>query len=195
MARLWRTNPETARQLTGLGLDPPPVPPPGPPGQIERAGDDDRITVRLGPVTGEFERGMLAGLTVVTLRQWCDAAGRALAAWPVERVTVSDVRGMVLWVTPPETGPGPWLLSASLTVVEYPVRRRGRLLSWLIGPHQTDPPQPAGATRWTAEMTFPDRAALVVGAGDRSVRLATELRDQAGYRWPGVGQPTDWVGQ
>jgi uncharacterized protein (TIGR02996 family) len=80
---------------------------------------DDRVTVQIGPTTGEFERGMLAGLTA-TLAGWYDAAERALAAWPVERVTVSDVPGRAFWVSPPGGDRPGWCLSVALTV--QPVR-------------------------------------------------------------------------
>jgi uncharacterized protein (TIGR02996 family) len=46
---------------------------------------DDRVTVRIGQHTGEFERGMLAGLTV-NLDEWSVTGPVALAAWPVGRV-------------------------------------------------------------------------------------------------------------
>src|SRR5262249_51624999 len=48
----------------------------------------------------EFGRGMLAGLTL-TLGEWYDVAGRALAAWLVERVTIPDVPGLSFAVSAP----------------------------------------------------------------------------------------------
>jgi hypothetical protein len=129
---------------------------------------------------------MLVGLTV-TLGGWHAAAGAALAAWPLWRVSVSDVPGMAFWVSAPEEPSAGWVLTASLTALEVPLRRRGWLLSRIIGPHPTNPPQPAAAARWSAAATLPDRAALVARVREVSPRLVDNLRAQAGDRWPGPG--------
>jgi uncharacterized protein (TIGR02996 family) len=168
-----------ARWLADLGLGPSPLT--ARDWRWDNSGD--RVTVRVGPAAGEFERGMLAGLTV-TLDEWSAAAPAALAAWPVEGVSVADVPGMAFWVTPPEGEPGRWRLITALTTQEVPFRRRGWLLGHLLGPRPTNPPQPTPAVRLTAEADFPDRAVLVARIRDASAELVGRLRDEAGGRWP-----------
>ncbi|HJZ58091.1 MAG TPA: TIGR02996 domain-containing protein, partial [Gemmataceae bacterium] len=98
--------------VAALGLGPqPPTPTDGAAEHIT----DDRVSVRIGATSAEFERDMLIALSL-TLGEWSDIAGRLLVAWPVERVTVRDVPGMAFWVEPPADDRPGWELSASLTV-------------------------------------------------------------------------------
>jgi uncharacterized protein (TIGR02996 family) len=158
-----------ARWLAALGLGPTPL----------TAGDwgcetiDDRVTVLLGATTGEFERGMLAGLTV-TLDQWYDAAARALAAWPVERVTVSDAPVLAFWVSADAARPG-WCLSVALTGPTHPPPPRRVLLPpvRLPGPRL---PVPAGsaAVGDRGAVRGPERARRWSGRGVSRVGRAGE---------------------
>jgi hypothetical protein len=59
----------------------------------------DRVAVRVGGAVGTFSRGMLAEVAV-TLDQWYDLAGPALAAWPVERATIVGAPGLSFAVAP-----------------------------------------------------------------------------------------------
>jgi hypothetical protein len=150
---------------------------------------DDRVTVRIGPTTAEFERGMLVALAL-TLGEWYEVAGRALAAWPVERVTVRDVSGLVCYVEPPTEDRPDWRLTAGMTV--YPARpvppsSRGlwaRLVDLLVNPGTPVGyvPQPL---RWSFGWPYPDRAALVGDAAKRSARLVDEVRVAAAGYWVG----------
>jgi hypothetical protein len=91
---------------------------------------------------------MLTGLTV-TLDGWYDAAGRALAAWPVGRVTVSDVPGLAFWVSPPGCDRPGWCLSVARTV--RPVRPRpAGFFSRLFGSPDPDYQYPPGPRRWVS---------------------------------------------
>jgi uncharacterized protein (TIGR02996 family) len=111
-----------ARWLAALGLGPSPVT------ARDWVWDNvaDLVTLRLGPVTGEFARGMLVSLTA-RLVEWLDVCRRAVAAWPIERVTIRDVPGLSFWIDPPgEDNPG-WRLTAALTARRRRPRRRALL--------------------------------------------------------------------
>jgi uncharacterized protein (TIGR02996 family) len=141
----------------------------------------DQVRVRVGRVGGEFERGMLARLTV-SLREWYEVARAALAAWPLDGVMFSDVPGLALWIDRPDEGPGGWRVAVAMTVQEFPARR-GWLQSF-FGPERARLPRPAPAVRRTAYAILPDRPALVARIRGLSAELVASLRDQAGGQWP-----------
>ncbi len=137
----------------------------------------DRLTVRVGQAAGVFARGMLAELKV-TLAEWYAVGSVALAAWPLERATVTDVPGLSFGVA---RAPAGWVLTARLRL---PARRVP--LGWGPVPAAVSP-APAlreGPGDWRVEEPFPDRPALVAGLSRVSAELAADLRDCAGDRWP-----------
>jgi uncharacterized protein (TIGR02996 family) len=169
-----------ARWLAALGLGPSPL-------TARDWGWDnvsDLVTVRLGRVTGEFARGMLVGLSV-RLGEWLDVCGRAVARWPVERVTVSDLPGLSFWIDPPDDDSPGWRLTAALTAQPRRPGPRGLLagLTRLLGPRPPEVP-PADPLRWSFDVSFPDRPALVAGVAAASARLVDRLKDQAAGWWP-----------
>lgn len=126
----------------------------------------DRVTVRAGRVVGEFERGMLTELRVA-LADW-DTFPRAVAEWPLARAAVVDVPGLMFRVAPPDDPGREWHLTARLGV---PAGGPG-------GPRRP-------RVEWERACGYRTRAALTADAWAGSVRLATELRELAGERWPG----------
>src|SRR5262245_2460745 len=151
-------------------------------------GRTKRPTVRVGGTAGEFDRGMLCGLTV-TLDEWYAVAGRVLAAWPVERVRVRDVPGLAFYVEPPSDD-HPWRLSAALTVQpQAPDDEEPGLLWNLLGVAAglfglpvgpgNPPPAPGEPQRWSGEFVYPDRPSLVAAAAD-SARLGGRQRAPGG---------------
>lgn len=166
-----------ARWVSGLGIGPAPLTT----GGWMWDCTVDRVTVRIGNALGTFTRGMLTELTV-TLGEWADAAGRAMAGWPLERVTVSESPGLRFEVSPPfPLRPG-WFVAGVLHVPQRRVRLvGGPVLDPGLAPYPmlVDPPEV-----WTAEAGFPDREGMVAGAAAASLRIADELRELAGDRWP-----------
>lgn len=61
--------------------------------------DGDRVTVRIGRVSGVCARGMLSEL-ILPLAEWYEFAPRAFAGWPLEGGTVTDVPGLRFAVGP-----------------------------------------------------------------------------------------------
>jgi uncharacterized protein (TIGR02996 family) len=141
---------------------------------------DDRVTVRIGPTTAEFERGMVVGLTL-TLGEWYDVAGRALAAWPVERVSVRDVPGLSVWVSPPTAARPGWLLTGVLKLAARRVPLAGSAVVQSLSPvpFLVEP-----AEELRVEDGFLTRGELVAGVTAASVRVVDELKEMAGDRWP-----------
>ena len=138
----------------------------------------DRVTVRVGGVAGVFTRGMLAGLSL-PLGDWYAIAPAALASWPLEQGTVTDVPGLAFSI---DAADGAWRLSARLRVPG----RRVPLVGGGVVPAAvasfaslTD-----GPGDWRVEEIRPDRAALVAGLTSVSASLVADLRDVAGDRWP-----------
>jgi uncharacterized protein (TIGR02996 family) len=103
----------------------------------------DRVVVLVGQVCGTFTRGILSELAL-PLDGCCELAAPALALRPLERVIVTDVRGLSLWVDAPDADHPEWRLTAGLTV--QPRRQRGRLgqVVALLGEEEL-PPVPGGA--------------------------------------------------
>ena len=71
----------------------------------------DRVAVRVGDSVGTFTRGMMAELTL-TLADWYSLSPAALAAWPIERVIITDVPGLVFAVESPGYPGRGWRLTA-----------------------------------------------------------------------------------
>jgi uncharacterized protein (TIGR02996 family) len=141
----------------------------------------DRVSVRAGDALGVFTRGMLSEFAV-ELEEWFDLARPALASWPVERATITDVPGLVFAVGPPGAPGGSWLLEARLRLPRRNVPMTGpRIIPSAVSPL---PVLVEDRAEWRAEELFPDRAALVAGAGSASQVLAADLKDAAGERWP-----------
>lgn len=161
--------------LSALGVGPAPL----------GAGDwvwdstGDRVTVRVGPAGGVFARGMLAELTV-TLREWYAAARAALRAWPVERVAVRDVPGLVFRVEPPAPDRDGWRLVAALTGRPPASVLMGAVRA-LVGTEATVRIAPRTVE---AEQVFPVRKALAFGVEQAARQLVAELRDRSGLEWP-----------
>jgi uncharacterized protein (TIGR02996 family) len=166
-----------ARWVAALGLGPTPL------SDRDWGWDNvaDRVTVRVGAAAAVVERGMIAGLTV-TLGEWSDAAPRALAAWPVERVAVADRPGFGYRVEPPKTATGMWRLVSVLRVPARRVRIGGGPIVPALAP---GPFLVESADEWNAAHEYPTRAALVADIVPASCRLADELIEVAGDRWPG----------
>lgn len=162
--------------VAALGLGPRPLTPAD--GAAEHV-TDDRVSVRIGANSGQFERGMLIGLSVA-LEEWFEIAERALATCPVERVSVRDVPGMAFWVEPPTREQSGWTLTASLTIQPRPTAGGfwQRLFDRLKAP---DPDQlgPTEPRRWAVGENFPHRPALVAGVAAGSARLVDRLKDEA----------------
>jgi len=171
----------TASWLSALGMGPTPL------ATGDWAWDNaaDRVTVRVGGSVGIFERGMLARVSLTF--DECPAVGSAgIAAWPVDRFVVFDVRGLVLWLEPPSDDPLGWKLTATLTTLAHQPGR-GRLW-WVSGALSTprmasslthDPPH-----RWAVARTFPDRTTLSAEFPEAVVELLAGLRISAGDVWP-----------
>jgi uncharacterized protein (TIGR02996 family) len=142
----------------------------------------DRVTVRVGGATGVFTRGMLAELSL-PLGDWYAVAPAALASWPLERASVTDVPGLTFSV---DATDGEWRLSARLRV---PGRRiplvGGHVLPAAVASFATLTDGPGD---WRVEEARPDRAALVAGITSVSASLVADLRDVAGDRWPPPGK-------
>jgi uncharacterized protein (TIGR02996 family) len=142
----------------------------------------DRVTVRVGPSTGVFTRGLLSELAVALL-DWYECASRALTRWPVERATITDAPGLSFWIDPPTDDRPTWRLSAAVTAQ---ARRgpRGLLgrLGTVFAPGESDP-RPIPPNRWAAERDFTDRATLVRLAGDVCRVLFDGVRTAAGAQW------------
>ena len=167
---------EPARWLAALGIGPPP--PPGPGWAWDNEGD--RVTVRIGATSGVFTRGLLSEL-ILPLQDWYDHASQALAAWPLERATITNVPGLTFWIDAPNNDSPEWKVTVAFTVQPRRRARRGvfaRLESLLGG--ENPPPSPVPVGRWTAERTFPDRATLVRLSHDVWPVLFDEVRHAAG---------------
>lgn len=164
---------EPARWLSALGIGLSPF------GLSDWVWDNaaDRVTVRIGAVTGVFTRGLLSEL-VLPLADWRALAPRALVAWPIERATITDVKGLTFAIEPPRAERVGWRLTATL-VRSRRDRRSGRrhLLSALFG-RPNEPDLLPGL--WSAESRpFPDRPQLVECVSAVTVVLLDEVLDAA----------------
>jgi uncharacterized protein (TIGR02996 family) len=162
-----------ARWVAALGLGPDPLTP----GDWAWDNAGDRVTVRVGSSRGTFARGLLAELEV-TLGEWYALAGLALAAWPVERVVVSDVPGLAFLVERLASG---WRLTGAVRLPRRNVPLTGNAVPTAISPGAVLTHAPAD---WGADQFFPDRAALVNGIAKESAAIVADLMDAAGDRWP-----------
>jgi uncharacterized protein (TIGR02996 family) len=162
-----------ARWLSADGIAAAPLPDPG--WMWDHEGD--RVAVRVGVISGVFTRGLLSEL-VLPLEHWYERAVRALAVWPLERATISNEPGLTFWIDPPDADHPEWRMSAAFTV--QPQRRQRGLIRGLFGGDER-PPVPVG--RWSAERSFPDRAALVQMSAHVWPVLFDEVRDAAGAQW------------
>jgi uncharacterized protein (TIGR02996 family) len=165
-----------ARWLAALGPGPAPV-------TADNWGWDstaDRVTVRLGTVGAEYGRGMLTGLTLGEA-EWIAVARAALATWPVELVTVSDVSGLTLRIEAPSDARWGWRLRGELRLPGRRVPLVGGVVAAALSPF---PGLVEPATTLRVEWPFPNRAALSAAADTASLDMFASLRDQAGDRWP-----------
>ncbi len=166
-----------ARWLSALGIGPSPLTA----ADWVWDHDGDRVTVRIGATAGVFTRGLLSEL-LLPLANWYAAAVPALAVWPLERATITNVPGLSYWIDPPDADHPMWRLSAAFTV-QTRRRRRGllRQLGAFFGSEGEPRPLPVG--RWAIERSFPDRATLVRLTRDVLPVLLDEVRDAAGEQW------------
>lgn len=168
-----------ARWVADLGLGPDPL----------ARGDwvwdctGDRVTVRIGSAAGVFARGMLSGL-VVALPEWCAAAPVALARWPLEGGTITDVPGLTFAIGPAESG---WQLVARLRVRgrRVPMTAAG-VVPTAVMPQAFLVEQPGTVE---VEELFPDRDAVARGLAAASTDLLSALREDVGDRWPTPPRP------
>ncbi|QJX00286.1 TIGR02996 domain-containing protein [Frigoriglobus tundricola] len=137
----------------------------------------DRVMVRIGAALGAFTRGLLAELNV-TRGEWYAVASRALVAWPIERVRVTDVPGLTFTVEPVESG---WRITGRLKTP-----RRNVPLSRIALPAAMAPGAvlALSSADWAADQFFPDREALVQGAAKECALIVDDLKEAAGDRWP-----------
>ncbi len=137
----------------------------------------DRVTVRIGDVIGNFARGMLSELAI-TLAEWYTVAEKVVAAWPIERVTTTDVPGLLFSIANKPEG---WCLTARLRLPWRRVPLSGSVIPSAVSsvPFLID-----GPADWYFEHLFADRAALVAGIASASQVLVLELLEVAGDRWP-----------
>jgi hypothetical protein len=126
-----------------------------------------------------FTRGLLSELAL-RLEGWPDIAAQALAVWPLERVVITDIPGLTFWIDAPNLDNPQWKLTAAFTVQHRRPRRRGILarLNDLLGGEEPPAPMPVG--RWTAERSYPDRAALARSSREAWPVLFDEIRTAAG---------------
>lgn len=170
------TGGEPAQWLSALGIGPAPL---GPSDWIwDNAAD--RVTVRIGATAGVFTRGLLSELTT-PLADWLAIAPRALETWPIERATVTDVKGLEFTVVPPGPDRAGWRLVASIVRSRRQHPSGGRqLLMALLGRSAEPELLP---TVWSAESApFPDRAALVECAGVTTGALLNDVLAVSGMR-------------
>ena len=171
------TNGWPAQWLSELGIGPKPL----------NFGDwvwdntADRVTVRIGSVSGVFARGMLSEL-VAPLASWYEFVPRAIAAWPIERAEITGAWGLRFSIKAPAEGHPAWRLGATFTVSPRRRRPRPRLLP---PPGPEDPlRRPIAPMRWDCERLFPTRTELVQQVARASMELMDQLRDAVGTEWP-----------
>jgi uncharacterized protein (TIGR02996 family) len=162
-----------ARWLSSLGLGPSPLP------QRGWAWDNiwDRVSIRIGGVVGVFARGMLCELSV-TREEWSAVAGASIAAWPLERVTVTDVPGLVFSIDRKTDG---WTLTARLKLPGRKVSVTGRAIR---RGDSSGLALTVGAADWRLDRVFPSRTELVAGVASASTALVANMRIVAGDLWP-----------
>jgi hypothetical protein len=131
----------------------------------------------VGPAAGTFVRGLLAELEV-TLGEWYAVAAPALAAWPLERVRVSDVPGLSFEVQRLAEG---WRVTGRVRLPRRNVPLTGNAVLTAISPGAV---LTHASAEWAADQFFADRSALVVGAAKESAAIMDDLKDAAGERWP-----------
>jgi len=167
-----------AQWLAALGVGP---------GQLTKRdwawdNERDRVTVRVGEVVGLFKRGMLCELSL-TIEQWCAIAERAVATWPIERISITNVPGLAFGVTKVSAS---WSLSARLQLPGRRVALSGSVsLGELVPSSMSSAPALIdGAADWRVEEPFATRDALVRSVAPMSAELVASLREVAGNRWP-----------
>jgi hypothetical protein len=104
----------------------------------------------------------------------------------VERVTVSDVPGLALWIERTAGPPAGWRLSASVRVAARRVLLTGGPVAAALSPAAV---LDESAGEWGTEEVFPDRSALIAGVTSASAGLVEALKDEAGDRWPRPAPP------
>jgi uncharacterized protein (TIGR02996 family) len=162
-----------ARWVAALGIGPHLLAP----GDWAWDNTGDRVSVRVGQAIGTFTRGLLAKLEV-TLGEWYAVASPALAAWPLERVRVSDVPGLSFDMARLVVG---WRLTGRMRLPRRNVPLTGNAIPASISPGAVLTHAPAD---WAADQLFADRATLVAGIAKESVAIVADLMDAAGDRWP-----------
>ena len=172
---------ETGRWVAALGLGPSPAVR----GDWLWDSTGDRVTLRAGNTAAVFGRGMLDALTV-TLAEWYDVAERAQRSWPVVRVEVRDVPGVVFTIgfidQFAEFGREPgWRVRAAFAARPHRVRGRSRRLIR----HLPEDTLPAPVIDRDAERWFPTRGEMIAGIGAALPGLVEELRERVGGGWPG----------
>ena len=136
----------------------------------------DRVTVRIGDTLGIFARGMLAELSL-TLGDWYAVACDAVAAWPIERVTITDVPGLFFTIGRIQTG---WAVHGYLS----------KLSSIRPVPGSFTPQgEPVMRTRTrpadiNTQTLFADRHSMVARIALVVSDQVAELREDAGEGWP-----------
>ncbi|AMV25784.1 hypothetical protein VT84_15410 [Gemmata sp. SH-PL17] len=141
----------------------------------------DRVTVRIGSVSGVFARGLLSEL-IAPLADWYELVPRVLAAWPLERAEVTNAEGLSFSIEAPAIDRPSWRLMAAFTVSprRHRLRRRGALQ-----PNSEEPlRRPIAPMRWDCHHTFPNRTDLVQHVAPASMELMGQLRDAVGPEWP-----------
>jgi uncharacterized protein (TIGR02996 family) len=109
--------------------------------------DGPNVTVRIGPSSGTYSRGLLARLNL-PLNKWVAVARTVLETNPLEAVTLANVPGVSFEFDPP-AGPRGWVLRARRTT-------------------------PAGEV--VALREFTTRAEFLTGAARASVALFAEVQ-------------------
>lgn len=138
----------------------------------------DQVTVRCGGVAGIFTRGMLSELQI-PLKLWRHHAQGVLSRWPLERVRILELPGVLITV---DKAGEQWRLAAALSIP----RRRHRTL--FAGPIPAAMmPQPMiveDGGEWMADELFGNRTALVESAAVYSHYLVGRLIESADDLWP-----------
>jgi uncharacterized protein (TIGR02996 family) len=114
----------------------------------------DRYRICIGTYEGVFIRGMLSELTV-PYGEWYELGEAALAQWPLERIFITDVPGLIFSIR--KTG-DEWELEAGLDLGERGVQATGE-----------DP------GLWIIRESYPDRESLTLWLAEESESLEQRL--------------------
>ncbi|MFO0822571.1 MAG: TIGR02996 domain-containing protein [Gemmataceae bacterium] len=141
----------------------------------------DRVSVRVGTSLGVFTRGLLAELSV-TLSEWQTIATTALASWPIELVTVTDLPGLGFHIAAPDGEQPCWRLAAKLRFPRRRVPRTGAGIPVTIFDLSSMFIQQPEEFR--VEASFSTRGGFVAGVESATTSLVEELRAIVQDRWP-----------